>query len=371
MLTKEIILSKYSKYSNISQITKLNIWGEDIEDISIISKMPNLEVLSLSSNKISSLFPLSYCLNMREIYLRNNNIDSFEELYHLKNLPKLKILWLEGNPICKDLFYKEKVLNILPKLHNLDNKNILLYKNEKKRGQSEEQKLIKNECDYNANIIKSNKKKILLRRVFSYFEPSSEGGGYIETSNDASIRQKKNKKDNYNIKRVDLTEFKIKFSIRGKSAKKEKKNFKKIKLKIKNDYKINNNLYNNFMLYNYLGNGPKISNRKLTVETNPNPKPKKRENITVQNSIVQQNTSDLKEPIDFRVKKLTLFGSKDMSNNLYRYKNDDKISININSYENDNNNMMKAVYLLVDKMNIQDLLCLKEVVDKKISILKK
>ena len=152
MLTKEIILSKYSKYSNISQITKLNIWGEDIEDISIISKMPNLEVLSLSANKISSLFPLSYCLNMREIYLRNNNIDSFEELYHLTNLPKLKILWLEGNPICKDFFYKEKVLNILPKLHNLDNKNILLYKNEKKRGQSEEQKLTKNEYDYNANI---------------------------------------------------------------------------------------------------------------------------------------------------------------------------------------------------------------------------
>ena len=128
--------------------------------------MPNLEILSLSSNNISCLSPLSHCLNMREIYLRNNNIYSFEELYHLKNLSKLKVLWLEGNPITKDIFYTEKVLNILQKLHNLDNKSILFYKNGRKRGQSEEQKLMKNEFDYNVNFIKSNRKKILLRRVF-------------------------------------------------------------------------------------------------------------------------------------------------------------------------------------------------------------
>ena len=365
MLTKEIILSKYSKYDNISEIKKLNIWGEDIEDISIISKMPNLEVLSLSSNKISSLFPLSYCLNLREIILRNNNIYSFDELYHLKNLPHLKELWLEGNPISKDTFYIKKVLNILPNLHTLDNKNILLYKSRLKRGQSEEQTLIKNSCDYNANIEASKKKKILLRRVFSYFEPSSEGGGYNEMSNDTSIGQKKHKNDNYHVKGVDLSEFKIKFSTRMKSAQKGKnnfKNFKKIKFKLKNNSRINNN---NFMMYN----GPKISNRKLTVDANLNIKPIKRENITVQNSIV-----DFKDPIDFKIKKLSLLRNKDISSALYRYKNDDKISININNNEIDNNNnnnsnMMKVVYSLVDKMNIQDLLNLKEVVDKKISFL--
>ena len=57
MLTKELILSKYPKYSDIKEIKKLDIFGEDIKDISIISKMPNLEILSLSSNKISSLYP--------------------------------------------------------------------------------------------------------------------------------------------------------------------------------------------------------------------------------------------------------------------------------------------------------------------------
>ena len=369
MLTKENILSKYSKYSNISEITKLNIWGEDIEDISIISKMPNLEILSLSSNKISSLYPLSHCLNLREIYLRNNNIYSFEELYHLKKLPKLKVLWLEGNPISCDILYIEKVLNILPHLHNLDNKNMTLYKNMRKKGQSEEQKLIKNKYDLNANIIKSSKKKILLRRVFSYFEPSNDNG-IIETSNDISLGQNKNKKDNSNIKKVDLTEFKIKFSTKGKSARKERKNFKKIKLKIKNNNKYN--FGNNYMIDNYIGNVPKISDKKLTVDTNPNTKPVIRDNIIVQNSIVQQNNSDLKEQNDFFKNKKIIFGNKNMYKNINNFKSDDKISMNINKYENNNNNnLMQAVNLLIDKMNIHDLLYLKEYINKRITILNK
>ena len=371
MLTKEIILSKYPKYSSIHEITKLNIWGEDIEDISILFKMPNLEILSLSSNKISSLYPLSNCLNMREIYLRNNNIYSFEELYHLKNLPKLKVLWLEGNPITKEQFYTEKVLNILPKLHNLDNKNISPYKNIRQKGQSEEQKLLKNQCDLNANIIKSSRKKLLLRRMFSYCEASNDNG-IIETSNDISLGQNKMKNDNSHIKKIDLTEFKIKFTTKGKSARKERKNFKKIKLKIKDNNKYNFNFCNNYMLYNYIGSGLRISNKKLTVDTNPNSKPTKRDNITVQNSIIQQNNSDLKEQNTLKNKKF-FFGNKNLYNNIYNYKSDDKISININKYEdnNNNNNLMQAIYLLIDKMKIQDLLYLKEYVNKKISILNK
>ena len=369
MLTKEIILSKYPNYSSIKDIKKLDIWGEDIENISIISKMTNLEILSLSSNKISTLSPLSYCLNLREIYLRNNKISSFEELYNLKKLHKLKVLWLEGNPISKDNFYKEKVMKILPRLHNLDNKNIILNKFEKKRGQSEEQKQIKNEYDYNVNSKNSNRKKLLLRRVFSYFDPSNDGVGYIDTSNDVSLFQ--NNKKNNQIKKVDLSEQKIKYGYKGKSAKKERKSFKKIKLKIKNDNKINYNLYNNYMLFN-LCSGQRMPNRKLTVDTN-NTKPIIRDNITVQSSIIQQNTSELKEQNEMKIKKVSFFGNKELYKNMYKCKNDDKISININNYENDNSNsnLIKAVYLLIDKMNVQDLLYLKEIINKKISILTK
>ena len=380
MLTKELILSKYPKISSLKDIKKLNIWGEDIEDISIISNMSQLEILSLSSNRISSLCSLSNCLNLREIYLRNNNIYSFEELNHLKNLPNLKILWLEGNPICKDIFYIKKVLNILPKLKNLDNKNMYLYKRDKisakKRGQSEDQKLKKNECDYNANVISNmNKKKFCLRRVFSYFDSSNEGR-YIDISNNVSLSQNKdNNKDI--IKNTNSSEFKIKFNINGKSERKEKKSFKRIKLRMKNQ-NINNNLSKNFIVNNYVSNIPKISSNKKTVGADP--KPIIRENITVHNSIIHNNFSDLKEQNVLKNNKISFVSNKVLYNNIFGNKNDNRINISNNNNENNiiinsnisnNSYVMKAVYLLIDKMNIKDLISLKEVIDKKINFLMK
>ena len=141
MLTKELILSKIPTISDLSEVTKLNIYGEDLEDISFITSMPKLEYLSLSCNNISSLSPLSSCIYLREIYLRNNNISSFEELNHLRHLFNLRVLWLDGNPICDDNFYRKKVLNILPQVTSLDNKKRILKRERahvKARNQSEQ-----------------------------------------------------------------------------------------------------------------------------------------------------------------------------------------------------------------------------------------
>ena len=53
-LTPELIQSK-CKTDKLSSIKNLNLWGNDLEDISIISQMPNIEICSLSLNKINSL----------------------------------------------------------------------------------------------------------------------------------------------------------------------------------------------------------------------------------------------------------------------------------------------------------------------------
>ena len=353
MLTKEYILSKYDKFSDITEIKKLDVYGEDIQDITIISKMPNIEILSLSSNKISSLSPLSICLNIRELYLRNNNINSFRELKHLQPIGNLKVLWLEGNPICKDKFYRDKVLNILPQVKILDNKRrcFLKYEKEiknKKRLKSVQQKKIKYDFDYNANISKSNRKKILLRRVFSYLDSTNEGK-IIETSNDTSVKH--NKKYNLGIKKADLSDLRIIFHSKEKCEKKDKEIFRKLKLKIKNGSK-NNNLYlhNNNIFNNYVAGVPPFSKKKLTVEANPFPMPrimeKERDNITVQNSTSIETYKGI-------VKSLNI----------------DKFTINNNCPNS--NYVMQAIYLLVDKMNANDLMLLKDAINQKIAILSK
>ena len=347
MLTKEFILSKYPNITDITEIKKLNLYADDLLDISLISKMPKIEVVSLSSNQISSLSPLTNCLNVREIYLRNNNIDSFKELTHLKHLMNLKVLWLEGNPICNDIYYREKVFNILPQVIFLDNKKRIIKReriNNRKRNQSE-QKQRKNEFDYDANISKSNRKKILLRRVFSYFD-STNDAKINETPNDISVKQNiKHNNFMFGNKKGDLSEFKILFSHKGNS---KKQLFKKLKLKIKNEQN-NNNCFNNKnnMFNNYLGNAPKISKRKLTVETNSRPMPLIVDTTTVQNSIsIEGNKGNI---------------LKNILNEKY----------NINNNGNNNNYVMQAIYLLVDKMNVQDLMSLKCAINKKISILTK
>lgn len=72
-LTKELIALK-TKTEQLNQIKNLNLWGNDIDDLKILRQMPNLEVLSLSVNKISTLKDIVLCHKLQELYLRKNNV---------------------------------------------------------------------------------------------------------------------------------------------------------------------------------------------------------------------------------------------------------------------------------------------------------
>ncbi len=48
-LTKELIVMK-CKTDKLSAIPNLNLWGNDLEDVSILSEMNNVEIVSLSLN---------------------------------------------------------------------------------------------------------------------------------------------------------------------------------------------------------------------------------------------------------------------------------------------------------------------------------
>uniref|UniRef100_A0A665XFQ2 Cilia and flagella associated protein 410 n=1 Tax=Echeneis naucrates TaxID=173247 RepID=A0A665XFQ2_ECHNA len=97
--------------------------ASDLESISIFSQMPNIKVLTLSVNRISSLAPLAGCLSLCELYLRRNLIPSLSELSHLRMLTSLKVLWLAENPCCgmESSHYRLTVLRCLPHLQRLDN----------------------------------------------------------------------------------------------------------------------------------------------------------------------------------------------------------------------------------------------------------
>ena len=53
-LTKEIIKSRANE-DKIETIKTLNLWGNKLDDISLLKELPLLEILSLSSNHIHDL----------------------------------------------------------------------------------------------------------------------------------------------------------------------------------------------------------------------------------------------------------------------------------------------------------------------------
>ena len=96
-LTKDLIVEKCKKH-NFNEIKNINLWGTNLDDISVIKQLINLEVVSLSVNQIQTLQDFKGCLRIQELYLRKNNVCDLNEIYNLQNLKSLKVLWLSDNP---------------------------------------------------------------------------------------------------------------------------------------------------------------------------------------------------------------------------------------------------------------------------------
>ncbi|CAK9813251.1 Cilia- and flagella-associated protein 410 [Anthophora plagiata] len=122
-LTEEMVVAR-TRMSDFSAVKKLNCWGTELTDVSILRKMKNVEVLSLSVNNISTLADFQYCLSLQDLFVRKNNIKDLNEVCYLQDLPNLKNLWLGENPCAEKEGYRLAVLRALPNLQNLDDKKV-------------------------------------------------------------------------------------------------------------------------------------------------------------------------------------------------------------------------------------------------------
>lgn len=124
MVLSEAMVFQKTHQQNLKDVKNLNMWGYNFADIGIISKMPNLEIVSLSVNNIKHLEAFSHCPKLREIFLRNNKISDFNEIKYLSNLPNLRTIWLSENPISFDSNYRNRVIQYLPQITKLDEAEI-------------------------------------------------------------------------------------------------------------------------------------------------------------------------------------------------------------------------------------------------------
>jgi cilla- and flagella-associated protein len=118
-LTEQLVLTR-CKCEKLVQVKNLNMWGSELEDVTIVKDLPNLEICSLSLNKIKSLAAFQQCRKLTELYLRKNSIENLSDIRYLSNLP-LKVIWLVDNPICNHANYRLYIIKVLPNLVKLDN----------------------------------------------------------------------------------------------------------------------------------------------------------------------------------------------------------------------------------------------------------
>ncbi|XP_076173977.1 uncharacterized protein LOC143149953 isoform X5 [Ptiloglossa arizonensis] len=120
-LTEEMVVAR-TRVSDFSAVKKLNCWGNELTDVTILRKMKNVEVLSLSVNNINTLADFQYCLNLQDLFVRKNDIKDLNEVCYLQSLPNLRNLWLGENPCAEKDGYRLAVLRALPNLQKLDDK---------------------------------------------------------------------------------------------------------------------------------------------------------------------------------------------------------------------------------------------------------
>ena len=188
--------------SKYNQIKTLNLWGNDLEDIAVLSELPNLEVVSLSVNNIRNLEVFQNHENLKELYLRKNLISNIEQIKYLEKCKNLSVLVLKDNPITLIQDYKNKIIEILPQLKKLDD-DVIDPNYNPQNNKNNKSAIIQNKNNSFSPIYKKEIKKptiniresIGLDNSKNPFDKNMQSEGNIKENNNNKENLKENSKD--------------------------------------------------------------------------------------------------------------------------------------------------------------------------------
>lgn len=126
---KELVLDNCPRCHSIegltdefTSLTVLSMINVGLQSLDKFPKLPNLEKLYLSDNRLSNgLENLHGCPNLSVLILAGNKFKSIEQIQPLTTLTKLSLLDLANCPVTKEEKYREKIFEMFPQLKYLDN----------------------------------------------------------------------------------------------------------------------------------------------------------------------------------------------------------------------------------------------------------
>lgn len=79
-----------------------------------------LQTLDLAGNRIKLIQGLSTLSNLEEFWFNDNLVEDWSQLSGLSGAIKISTVYLERNPIQKDINYRRKIKMALPSLSQID-----------------------------------------------------------------------------------------------------------------------------------------------------------------------------------------------------------------------------------------------------------
>ncbi|CBN75927.1 Protein phosphatase 1, regulatory subunit, and related proteins [Ectocarpus siliculosus] len=104
------IIESISNLDHLVHLKWLDLSFNNIKTITGLEKLTELMDLSLYNNQISEIEGLDSCSNLQCLSLGNNRIANLDSIIRLRRYPKLKLVNLEGNPVCREVEYRFTVL---------------------------------------------------------------------------------------------------------------------------------------------------------------------------------------------------------------------------------------------------------------------
>ncbi|KAJ3272149.1 hypothetical protein HDV01_005914 [Terramyces sp. JEL0728] len=114
-------------------MNELHLTKNVLQQLNRMSWLFNLRVLNLYDNQISDISPLAMAPFLRELYLGHNVIKDVKNIYHIGICQNLEVLDLTGNPVMYDHAFPVAVGMLFPHIRLLNNMQINLHQHKTKR----------------------------------------------------------------------------------------------------------------------------------------------------------------------------------------------------------------------------------------------
>jgi len=125
---QENVIEKIENLEALTCLDTLNLSQNFVSKIENMGHMKELKTLIISQNRLATAADVEHIATLPEVScldIQKNKIDDLEIVNVLERMPKLAVLYLQGNPVVKKIkFYRKSLIAKLKALKYLDDKPV-------------------------------------------------------------------------------------------------------------------------------------------------------------------------------------------------------------------------------------------------------